>query len=220
LVDWRPAILCERREVGVINIGGSGWVSLDGVRHELARLDSLYIGRGVEAVVFGGGAEEGQAKFYFVSYPAHAAYPSRRGAAKDQARNHPGWRPEDRERRVIRQSIRRAFVENLSVGHGLHRIGVRQCVEHHAAAHSRPPQRDLYVFRCGPGQGHAHHGPPVRNRDGVPGRRRAVFSPSWSMHSGVGTADYRFVWSMGGENLEFDDMDVLNRGGPRLNGRR
>jgi 4-deoxy-L-threo-5-hexosulose-uronate ketol-isomerase len=68
---------CERRELGVINIGGPGWIELDGERHDLDNLDSLYVGRGVQAVTFASASTEAPAKFYFVSYPAHAAHPSR-----------------------------------------------------------------------------------------------------------------------------------------------
>jgi 4-deoxy-L-threo-5-hexosulose-uronate ketol-isomerase len=199
---------CERREVGVINIGGPGWVSLDGVRHELARLDSLYIGRGVEAVVFGGGSEEGQAKFYFVSYPAHAAYPSRL-VLKDQARIIQAGDRKTANRRVIRQSIRPGIVETCQLVMGFTELEFGN-VWNTMPPHTHGRRSEIYMyFDAAPARVMHIMGVPSEPRTVFVDDGEAVFSPSWSMHSGVGTADYRFVWSMGGENLEFDDMDLL-----------
>jgi 4-deoxy-L-threo-5-hexosulose-uronate ketol-isomerase len=199
---------CERREVGVINIGGPGWVSVDGVRHELARLDSLYIGRGVEAVVFGGGSEEGQAKFYFVSYPAHAAYPSRL-VLKDQARIIQAGDRKTANRRVIRQSIRPGIVETCQLVMGFTELEFGN-VWNTMPPHTHGRRSEIYMyFDAAPARVMHIMGVPSEPRTVFVDDGEAVFSPSWSMHSGVGTADYRFVWSMGGENLEFDDMDLL-----------
>jgi 4-deoxy-L-threo-5-hexosulose-uronate ketol-isomerase len=199
---------CERREVGVINIGGPGWVSLDGVRHELARLDSLYIGRGVEAVVFGGGSEEGQAKFYFVSYPAHAAYPSRL-VLKDQARIIQAGDQKTANRRVIRQSIRPGIVDTCQLVMGFTELEFGN-VWNTMPPHTHGRRSEIYMyFDAAPARVMHIMGVPSEPRTVFVDDGEAVFSPSWSMHSGVGTADYRFVWSMGGENLEFDDMDLL-----------
>jgi len=199
---------CERREVGVINIGGPGWVSLDGVRHELARLDSLYIGRGVEAVTFGGGSEEGQAKFYFVSYPAHAAHPSRL-VLKDQARIIQAGDQKTANRRVIRQSIRPGIVETCQLVMGFTELEFGN-VWNTMPPHTHGRRSEIYMyFDAAPARVMHIMGVPSEPRTVFVDDGEAVFSPSWSMHSGVGTADYRFVWSMGGENLEFDDMDLL-----------
>jgi 4-deoxy-L-threo-5-hexosulose-uronate ketol-isomerase len=198
---------CERREVGVINIGGPGWVSLDGVRHELARLDSLYIGRGVEAVVFGGGSE-GQAKFYFVSYPAHAVYPNRL-VLKDQARIIQAGDRKTANRRVIRQCIRPGIVETCQLVMGFTELEFGN-VWNTMPPHTHGRRSEIYMyFDAAPARVMHIMGVPSEPRTVFVDDGEAVFSPSWSMHSGVGTADYRFVWSMGGENLEFDDMDLL-----------
>jgi 4-deoxy-L-threo-5-hexosulose-uronate ketol-isomerase len=199
---------CERREVGVINIGGPGWVSLDGVRHELARLDSLYIGRGVEAVAFGGGSQEGHAKFYFVSYPAHAAHPSRL-VLKDQARIIQAGDQKTANRRVIRQSIRPGIVETCQLVMGFTELEFGN-VWNTMPPHTHGRRSEIYMyFDAAPARVMHIMGVPSEPRTVFVDDGEAVFSPSWSMHSGVGTANYRFVWSMGGENLEFDDMDVL-----------
>ena len=199
---------CERREVGVINIGGPGWISLDGVRHELARLDSLYIGRGVEAVEFGGGSVAGRAKFYFVSYPAHAAHPSRL-VLKDQARIIQAGDRKTANRRVIRQSIRPGIVETCQLVMGFTELEYGN-VWNTMPPHTHGRRSEIYMyFDAAPARVMHIMGVPSEPRTVFVDDGEAVFSPSWSMHSGVGTADYRFVWSMGGENLEFDDMDVL-----------
>jgi len=199
---------CERREVGVINIGSPGWVSLDGVRHELARLDSLYIGRGVEAVVFGSSPEEGPAKFYFVSYPAHASYPNCL-VRKDQARTIHTGDQKTANRRVIRQSIRPGIVATCQLVMGFTELEAGN-VWNTMPPHTHGRRSEIYMyFDAAPARVMHIMGTPSEPRTVFVDDGEAVFSPSWSMHSGVGTAAYRFVWSMGGENQEFDDMDML-----------
>jgi len=199
---------CERREVGVINIGAPGWISLDGVRYDLARRDSLYIGRGVEAVVFGGGSAEAPARFYFVSYPAHAAYPSR-VVRKDEARAIQAGDQKTANQRVIRQSIRPGLVETCQLVMGFTELAPGN-VWNTMPPHTHGRRSEIYMyFDAAPARIMHIMGLPSDPRTVFMDEGEAVFSPSWSMHSGVGTADYSFVWSMGGENLDFDDMDVL-----------
>jgi 4-deoxy-L-threo-5-hexosulose-uronate ketol-isomerase len=193
----------------VINIGGAGSVTLDGERFELARHDSLYIGRGTEVRQLPEQRRRpAPAKFYFVSYPAHVSHPSKR-VRRDEARTIPAGGGDQRQSPHDPPGHSPRHRRDLPAGHGFHRAGGRQCLEHHAATHPSPAQRDLHVFRHGPGPGHAPDGRAVRAAAVFMDEGEAVFSPSWSIHSGVGTSNYTFVWSMGGENLEFDDMDVL-----------
>jgi len=202
------AYFCERREMGVINIGGPGWISLDGVRHDLDRHDSLYVGRGVEAVVFGGGAADAPAKFYFVSYPAHAAYPNRK-VRKDEAHVIQAGDQKTANRRVIRQSIRPGIVETCQLVMGFTELEPGN-VWNTMPPHTHGRRSEIYMyFDAAPARVMHIMGQPSEPRTVFMDDGEAVFSPSWSMHSGVGTADYRFVWSMGGENLDFDDMDHL-----------
>jgi len=202
------AYFCERREMGVINIGGPGWISLDGVRHDLDRHDSLYVGRGVQAVVFGGGAADAPAKFYFVSYPAHAAYPSRK-VRKDEAHVIQAGDQKTANRRVIRQSIRPGLVETCQLVMGFTELEPGN-VWNTMPPHTHGRRSEIYMyFDAAPARVMHIMGQPSEPRTVFMDDGEAVFSPSWSMHSGVGTADYRFVWSMGGENLDFDDMDHL-----------
>ena len=200
---------CERREVGIVNIGAPGWIDLDGTRYNLARLDSLYIGRGVESVRFGSRSPEAPAKFYFVSYPAHAAHPSRL-VRLEEARVIRAGEQKTANRRVIRQSIRPGLVTTCQLVMGFTELDIGN-VWNTMPPHTHRRRSEIYMyFDAAPARVMHIMGEPSEPRTIFMDEGEAVFSPSWSMHSGVGTGDYRFVWSMGGENLEFDDMDVLS----------
>ena len=200
---------CERREVGVINIGATGWISLDGHRYDLERLDSLYIGRGIQTVVFGGDSPGKAPKFYFVSYPAHAMYPSRLVRQQEARVIHAGDQ-KTANRRIIRQSIRPGLVTTCQLVMGFTELDVGN-VWNTMPPHTHGRRSEIYMyFDAAPARVMHIMGEPGEPRTVFMDDGEAVFSPSWSMHSGVGTANYRFVWSMGGENLEFDDMDVLS----------
>ena len=199
---------CERREIGVVNIGALGWISLDGIRHNLGRLDSLYIGRGVEKVVFGSDSPQAPSRFYFVSYPAHATYSSR-VVRKDDAQIVQAGDQKTANRRVIRQSIRPGIVDTCQLVMGFTELKPGN-VWNTMPPHTHGRRSEIYMyFDAAPARIMHIMGTPSDPRTVFMDDGEAVFSPSWSMHSGVGTADYSFVWSMGGENLEFDDMDVL-----------
>ena len=200
---------CERREVGVINIGATGWISLDGRRYDLERLDSLYIGRGIETVTFGGDSPGEAPKFYFVSYPAHAAHPSRL-VRLEEARVIRAGDQKTANRRVIRQSIRPGLVTTCQLVMGFTELDIGN-VWNTMPPHTHRRRSEIYMyFDAAPARVMHIMGEPSEPRTVFMDEGEAVFSPSWSMHSGVGTGDYRFVWTMGGENLEFDDMDVLS----------
>ncbi|CAN5447200.1 5-dehydro-4-deoxy-D-glucuronate isomerase [soil metagenome] len=200
---------CERREMGVINIGGPGSVELDGLSHALENLDSLYIGRGVQAVTFASDTVAEPARFYFVSYPAHAAHPSR-VVRKAEAHVIQAGDQKTANRRVIRQSIRPGIVETCQLVMGFTELEPGN-VWNTMPPHTHGRRSEIYMyFDIAPAARVMHiMGEPSEPRTVFMDSGEAVFSPSWSMHSGVGTADYRFVWSMGGENLDFDDMDHL-----------
>jgi 4-deoxy-L-threo-5-hexosulose-uronate ketol-isomerase len=199
---------CERREVGVINIGGPGSVTLDGERFALARHDSLYIGRGVESVAFESDDPTAPAKFYFVSYPAHASYPSKR-VRRDEARTIQAGGASTANRRTIRQAIRPGIVDTCQLVMGFTELEDGN-VWNTMPPHTHRRRSEIYMyFDAAPGRVMHLMGDPSEPRAVFMDDGEAVFSPSWSIHSGVGTKSYSFVWSMGGENLEFDDMDVL-----------
>lgn len=199
---------CERREVGVINIGEPGSVVLDGDRFGLSRHDCLYIGRGVQAVSFESEDAEHPARFYFVSYPAHASYPSR-SVRRDEARTIVAGEAQSANRRIIRQAIRPGVVDSCQLVMGFTELEAGS-VWNTMPPHTHRRRSEIYMyFDAAPGRVMHLMGEPSEPRAVFMDDGEAVFSPSWSIHSGVGTANYSFVWSMGGENLEFDDMDVL-----------
>ncbi|WP_233206625.1 5-dehydro-4-deoxy-D-glucuronate isomerase [Caulobacter sp. FWC2] len=199
---------CERREVGVINIGGPGVVTLDGEGLDLARHDSLYVGRGTQAVSFASDDPANPAKFYFVSYPAHASHPSKR-VRRDEARTIQAGEATTANRRVIRQAIRPGIVETCQLVMGFTELADGN-VWNTMPPHTHRRRSEIYMyFDTDPGRVMHLMGEPSEPRAVFMDEGEAVFSPSWSIHSGVGTSNYTFVWSMGGENLEFDDMDVL-----------
>ena len=193
----------------MINIGATGWISLDGHRYDLERLDSLYIGRGIETVMFGGDSPGEAPKFYFVSYPAHATHPSRLVRQQEARVIHAGDQ-KTANRRIIRQSIRPGLVTTCQLVMGFTELDVGN-VWNTMPPHTHGRRSEIYMyFDAAPARVMHIMGEPGEPRTVFMDDGEAVFSPSWSMHSGVGTAHYRFVWSMGGENLEFDDMDVLS----------
>ncbi len=199
---------CERREVGVINIGGPGAVMLDSQRHDLDRRDSLYIGRGVEAVSFASDDPAEPARYYFVSYPAHASHPSKR-VRREEARTLFAGEASTANRRVIRQSIRPGIVETCQLVMGFTELESGN-VWNTMPPHTHRRRSEIYMyFDAAPGRVMHLMGDPADPRAVFMDEGEAVFSPSWSIHSGVGTGAYSFVWAMGGENLDFDDMDVL-----------
>ena len=202
---------CERREVGVVNIGAPGWISLDGSRHELARLDSLYIGRGVEQVVFGGGSAEAPPKFYFVSYPAHAAHPSRL-VRREEARVIRAGEQKTANRRVIHQSIRPGIVTTCQLVMGFTELDVGN-VWNTMPPHTHGRRSEIYMYFDLPeANDRVFHymGEPDKLRHIVVANEEAVISPPWSIHMGSGTRKYSFIWAMGGENLDYTDMNVLD----------
>ncbi len=206
--ELASSFFCERREVGVINIGEAGAVTLDGDRFELSRHDGLYIGRGVETVTFDSDDAARPARFYFVSYPAHASHPSRR-IRREEARTIVAGEARNANRRVIRQVIRPGLVESCQLVMGFTELEAGN-VWNTMPPHTHRRRSEIYMyFDAAPGRVMHLMGEPSEPRAVFVDDGEAVFSPSWSIHSGVGTANYSFVWSMGGENLEFDDMDVL-----------
>ncbi len=210
--ELRAETFCERRELGVFNIGGPGTVTVDGVEHPLAGRDGLYVGRGSKAITFASDSAETPAtpaRYYLLSFPAHAAHPTVR----------------------IRQSEAEAVRLGSSEGANqrtiyklIHPGGARSCqlvlgftvLEPGSVWNTMPPhtherRMEVYLYFDLPAGGRVFHfmGRPEATRHLVVAEGQAVISPSWSIHCGVGTGAYTFCWGMGGENQAFDDMDHL-----------
>lgn len=203
----RAAFFFERREGGIINLGGPGTVCVDGAEHALDHLDALYLGRGVREVVFASVAAATPARFYLLSYPAHTAYPTRHIAFRSVEGNRLGQRESANERTLFKLIHQGAFPTCQLV------MGVTR-LEPGSVWNTMPPhthlrRSEVYLYFDLPSDQAVFHfmGRPAETRHLVVREGEAVLSPPWSIHSGVGTANYGFVWGMGGENQEFTDMD-------------
>ncbi|MBN1568068.1 MAG: 5-dehydro-4-deoxy-D-glucuronate isomerase [Acidobacteria bacterium] len=198
---------CERRELGILNLGAAGTISVDGQEFRLAPLECLYIGRGSRNVSFASDSAKIPACFYLVSYPAHADYPTTH-AGLDKANVIDLGSQADANRRTIRQYIHLKGIRSCQLVMGfteLHEGSVWNTFPPHT--HNR--RTEVYCYFSLPPQGCVFHllGEPEETRHIVVREKQVVLSPEWSIHSGVGTGSYRFVWAMGGENQAFDDMD-------------
>jgi 4-deoxy-L-threo-5-hexosulose-uronate ketol-isomerase len=209
------AYFCERREAGVINLGAAGTVTVDGRTYHLASRDCLYIGRGSREVRFASDTPRDPSVFYLASYPAHADFPTVH-AGIDKANRLDLGSPKEANRRTIFQFIHEKGIRSCQLVMGfteLHEGSVWNTFPPHT--HDR--RTEVYCYFDLPPEGRVLHllGAPEETRHIVLGEKGVVLAPPWSIHSGVGTGNYRFVWSMGGENQVFDDMDRVNPSGLR-----
>jgi 4-deoxy-L-threo-5-hexosulose-uronate ketol-isomerase len=197
----------QRREIGVINIGQQGSVVIDGETFELDNRDSLYIGRGSKEVAFSSTSATEPAQFYFVSYPAHKEYPSKLVKRADVNRLEMGTVEECNDR-VINQSIIPGIVDTCQVVMGFTELSPGSNWNT-MPVHTHRRRTEVYMyFDLADDQCVFHFmGEPDETRSIVVRNGQAVASPSWSIHSGVGTRNYTFIWAMGGENQDFPDMD-------------
>jgi 4-deoxy-L-threo-5-hexosulose-uronate ketol-isomerase len=207
--ELRAEYFLERREVGVLNVGGSGVVSVDGDSFAMGKLDCLYIGRGKKTVSFASSDAKEPAAFYLLSYPAHTTYPTTLVKFKDLEPVHLGSE-ETCNKRSIYKAI---FLDGtrscqLVMGFTLLAPGSNWNT---MPPHTHMRRSEVYFyFDVDPSQRVLHlMGPADETRHLVMSDRDVVISPGWSIHAGVGTKSYGFCWGMGGENQRYDDMDAL-----------
>lgn len=200
---------CERREVGVLNVGSGGFVTVDGTMYELAPFDCLYIGRGSRDVVFGSDDASTPAKFYLMSYPAHAAYPTTKATQAEANQLHLGA-TETANERTIFQYIHEKGIQSCQLVMGFTRLKTGS-VWNTMPPHTHARRSEVYLYLEVPDDATVFHfmGPADETRHVLIHREQVVLSPSWSIHSGCGTQAYSFIWAMGGENQRFDDMDGI-----------
>lgn len=197
----------QRRELGVINLGGPGVVEVDGARHPLARLETVYVGRGARSVVFHSADAAAPARLFLLSYPAHASHPVALVRTEQENILDLGA-PERANVRRLHQQIREGGPASCQLVMGYTEMGPGG-VWNTFPPHTHLRRSEIYLyFDLPPDQAVMHFmGPPEETRHLVVRDCQAVLSPAWSIHSGCGTSAYRFVWAMGGENQRFDDMD-------------
>jgi 4-deoxy-L-threo-5-hexosulose-uronate ketol-isomerase len=203
----RAAYFCERRELGILNIGGEGTVQVDGRHCELGKLDCLYVGRGSRDLSFSSRDAAAPAAFYLLSYPAHAPYPTTLARSGEAARVELGAAA-DANRRTIHKYIHAGGIQSCQLVMGFTRLE-EGSVWNTMPPHTHARRSEIYLyFDLGPQRRVMHFlGEPRKTRHLVVADRQAVLSPSWSIHCGCGTGAYSFCWGMGGENQAFDDMD-------------
>ena len=199
----------ERREIGIFNIGGAGSIRVDGKVYELGYKDCLYITMGAKEVLFASADPACPAKFYMVSAPAHRSYETRLLKLAD-ANKRPTGEMETSNKRTINQFIHPAVLKTCQLSMGM-TVLEPGSVWNTMPAHTHERRMEIYMYFEVPEHQVVFHmmGQGQETRHIVMQNEQAVISPSWSIHSGAGTSNYTFIWAMGGENQEFDDMDNI-----------
>lgn len=196
----------ERRELGVINVGDAGIVTVDGRKFTLGYKDLLYIGKGSKDVKFESVNAQKSAKFYIVSYPAHASYPMTLAKQADvQAVN--AGSDEECNKRTIYKYVHPEGIKSCQLVMGC--TDLAPCsIWNTMPAHTHIRRTEVYMYFAMGQDSVVFHfmGRPEQTRHIVVRNEQVVFAPSWSIHSGVGLKNYSFVWAMGGENQVFTDM--------------
>jgi len=207
--ELRSDYFLERRELGVLNTGGPGSVTVDGVSFELDKLDCLYVSRGSKSVVFKSKSADVPAAFYLLSYLAHTEYPTKIVKRADLQGLALGS-VETCNKRTIYKAIHRDGIKScqLVMGFTLLEPGSNWNT---MPAHTHMRRSEVYFyFDIEPDQRVMHlMGPPDATSHIIMADKQVVVSPGWSIHAGVGTKSYGFCWGMGGENQDYADMDLV-----------
>ena len=200
----------ERREMGVINIGGAGKVTLDGKVYEIASRDGLYVGMGTKEVKFESLDSKEPAKFYINSCPAHTAFPTVEIKFEKANPVHLGDQ-ENLNKRTIYQYVHPAVCKSCQLVMGMTLLE-KNNVWNTMPCHTHERRMEVYLYFDMKEDTRVFHmmGEPSETRHIVMKNEQAVISPSWSIHSGVGTSNYTFIWGMCGENQAFTDMDHVD----------
>lgn len=197
----------ERRELGVINIGGPGTITVDGHCYEVGNKEALYVGKGAKEVVFASSDAQKPAKFYYNSAPAHTTYPTKL-VTKDQVSPQTLGSAETSNLRTINKYLVPDVLTTCQLTMGLTELAEGN-LWNTMPCHTHDRRMEVYFYFNMDEETAVFHmmGQPQETRHLLVHNEQAVISPSWSIHSGVGTKNYTFIWGMVGENQVFDDMD-------------
>ncbi|MDU6078640.1 MAG: 5-dehydro-4-deoxy-D-glucuronate isomerase [Pantoea sp.] len=200
----------ERRELGVINIGGPGTIEVDGKVCEIGTEEALYVGKGAQTLSFRSSDASRPAKFYFNSAPAHSRFPDKKVGKEDAVRTTLGDAATS-NRRTINKYLVPDVLPTCQLTMGLTRLDEGN-LWNTMPCHTHERRMEVYFyFDMNPDSAVFHMmGQPQETRHLLVHNEQAVISPSWSIHAGVGTERYTFIWGMVGENQVFDDMDHVN----------
>jgi 4-deoxy-L-threo-5-hexosulose-uronate ketol-isomerase len=205
----RAAYFLERRELGILNIGGKGSVSVDGKPYDMENLDCLYVGRGNKELAFTSADPAAPAQFYLLSYPAHTNHPTTL-AKKSQAAAVNLGTEATANKRTLYKYIHPAGIQSCQLVMGFTQLDTGS-IWNTMPSHTHQRRSEVYLYFNIPADHRVFHfmGPADETRHLVVADKQVAISPSWSIHSGAGTTGYTFCWGMGGENQAFDDMDHL-----------
>jgi 4-deoxy-L-threo-5-hexosulose-uronate ketol-isomerase len=201
--------LLDRREMIVVNIGGTGQVSADGQSYNLAQRDMLYLGMGSNEVSFISSGSDMPAKFYLLSAPAHQTYPTRHIRIGDAKRVDLGSQATSNERSIF-QFIHADGVKTCQLVVGMTQLA-KGSVWNTMPCHVHDRRMEAYLYFDLPETACVFHfmGEPDETRHIVMRNEEAVLSPGWSIHSGAGTSNYAFIWAMAGDNVDYTDVDPV-----------
>lgn len=204
----KSSFFLERRELGAINIGGAGSISVDGEVFDVDFKEALYIGRGAKSVVFSSKDASNPAKFYLNSTPAHKSFPNKK-VGRDDAEVVELGSVETVNARTLRKLIVNSIVDTCQLQMGMTEIKSGSAWNT-MPAHVHERRMEVYFyFEIPQDQAVCHFmGETNETRHIWMAENEAVISPPWSIHSGAGTSNYTFIWGMAGENLDYGDMDV------------
>lgn len=205
----KAAYFCERRELGIINVGAKGSVVVDGTEHSLDFKEALYIGKGARQIIFQSDSNSEPARFYLNSTPAHKELPTRGITLKDANVLQMGSQLTSNERQISQLLISKV-IETCQLQMGMTELRPGS-VWNTMPAHTHSRRMEVYFyFNVPEGQAVCHFmGQPQETRHIWMANEQAVISPNWSIHSAAGTSNYIFIWGMAGENMDYTDMDAV-----------
>lgn len=209
----RTEYFLERREIGFLSIGGPAVITVEGEAYELDKLDVLYVGKGKQNVTLASKDSSNPAKLYFCSALAHAELPTRKMTREEANPLNLGAQETSNER-VLYKYIHADGIQSCQLMLGVTSLQTGS-VWNTMPSHVHDRRMEAYLYFDMAEETRIFHmmGEPSETRHLVVGNEQAIISPPWSIHSGVGTSNYTFCWSMAGENYTFTDMDVVPASG-------
>lgn len=210
LAELGVSYFLERREIGIINVGGSGTVTVEGTDYEVNNKECLFVGMGNKEVIFKSTDKAHPAKFYLNSAPAHQSYPTAKTTLADAGSSSLGDITSSNDR-TIHRLIHNEGIQSAQLVMGLTQLKPGN-MWNTMPAHVHPRRMEAYMYFDLPEDAVVVHmmGEPTETRHLIVRNEEAIISPSWSIHSGVGTSNYTFIWGMAGDNKIYSDMDAVN----------
>ncbi len=208
--ELRSAFFLERREMGIINVGGEGTVEADGTSYTVSKMDCLYVGKGARRVSFSSSNPNDPAMYYLLSSPAHKDLPARLMKKEEAAPVELGALATANQRTIYKY-IHQQGIESCQLVMGL-TVLKEGSVWNTMPSHTHDRRMEAYFYFDVPEDQRVLHlmGQPQQTRHLFIANHQAIASPPWSIHSGVGTSNYAFIWGMAGENKDYSDMDPVS----------